>query len=179
MAKKTIVRIRPKPKHPATVTAKIRRVLPIPGFPDYFVSESGKVYSEKSGFRRQLRTSANNVGFLAVRLHRTGRRPINNLVHHLVLLAFVGPRPPGQMARHRDGNPQNNQLSNLTYRRRSRENGAPPMIVRLTTLQVKEIKASLAENGSLAAQRALAEKYGKSLGVIAGIRYGKTWKNVK
>lgn len=36
-------------------------------------------------------------------------------VHHLVLLAFVGPRPDGQLARHLDDDPANNRLTNLAY----------------------------------------------------------------
>lgn len=37
------------------------------------------------------------------------------LVHHLVLLAFVGPRPTGAECNHRDGNPFNNAATNLAW----------------------------------------------------------------
>jgi hypothetical protein len=37
------------------------------------------------------------------------------LVHHLVLEAFVGPRPDGQECRHLDDNRQHNKLSNLEW----------------------------------------------------------------
>jgi hypothetical protein len=36
-------------------------------------------------------------------------------VHHLVLLAFVGPRPSGMECCHGDGNNGNNKLSNLRW----------------------------------------------------------------
>jgi hypothetical protein len=36
-------------------------------------------------------------------------------IHQLVLEAFVGPRPPGLVACHFDGNPSNNHLSNLRW----------------------------------------------------------------
>lgn len=36
-------------------------------------------------------------------------------VHHLVLLAFVGPRPDGQEGCHFDGNPANNSATNLRW----------------------------------------------------------------
>ncbi|MGH3845534.1 MAG: HNH endonuclease [Pseudonocardiaceae bacterium] len=40
---------------------------------------------------------------------------LRNLVHHLVLTAFVEPRPPGKEGRHLDRNPGNNHLSNLRW----------------------------------------------------------------
>lgn len=36
-------------------------------------------------------------------------------VHQLVMLAFVGPCPPGMEVRHLDSNPRNNVLANLAY----------------------------------------------------------------
>lgn len=36
-------------------------------------------------------------------------------VHVLVALAFIGPRPPGLVVRHLDGNTRNNVLSNIAY----------------------------------------------------------------
>lgn len=36
-------------------------------------------------------------------------------VHHLILHAFVGPRPEGMCVRHLDGNSTNNRLENLAY----------------------------------------------------------------
>jgi hypothetical protein len=35
--------------------------------------------------------------------------------HQLIMLAFVGERPRKRLVRHIDGNPRNNQLSNLCY----------------------------------------------------------------
>ena len=35
--------------------------------------------------------------------------------HHVVLTAFVGPRPVGTEVCHRDGNPANNRLGNLRW----------------------------------------------------------------
>jgi hypothetical protein len=36
-------------------------------------------------------------------------------VHHLVLEAFVGPRPPGRLGLHNDGAPSHNWVSNLRW----------------------------------------------------------------
>jgi hypothetical protein len=37
------------------------------------------------------------------------------LIHKLILLTFVGPRPAGLQTRHKNGNPRDNRLSNLLY----------------------------------------------------------------
>jgi hypothetical protein len=37
------------------------------------------------------------------------------LVHHLVLEAFVGPRPDGQVGCHFDDDPRNNRVENLRW----------------------------------------------------------------
>jgi hypothetical protein len=50
-------------------------------------------------------------GYLVVALGHRG----TIYVHHLVLLAFVGPRPAGRQAAHGDGHRTNNLLSNLRW----------------------------------------------------------------
>lgn len=59
---------------------------------------------------RLLRPTPDLDGYLTVRVDGKTRR-----VHRLVMLAFVGPRPPGLQIRHLDGNNQHNDLSNLKY----------------------------------------------------------------
>lgn len=44
-----------------------------------------------------------------------GPAPEYRYVHHLVLEAFVGPRPAGQEGLHGDGNPANNRAANLRW----------------------------------------------------------------
>lgn len=53
-------------------------------------------------------------GYLRVGMRYGGRRH-RELVHRLVLLAFVGPCPEGMEARHVDGNPTHNHVSNLAW----------------------------------------------------------------
>lgn len=48
-----------------------------------------------------------------------GKQVTNMRVHNLVLMAFIGPRPPGMFGLHRDDNPDNNQLLNLRWGTRS------------------------------------------------------------
>lgn len=49
-----------------------------------------------------------------VSIHQDGKQS-TRLVHHLVLEAFVGPRPVGMEACHGDGDASNNTLSNLRW----------------------------------------------------------------
>lgn len=52
--------------------------------------------------------------YLAVTLSRGGVSETRQ-VHHLVLEAFVGPRPPGTLACHFDDDHENNTLGNLRW----------------------------------------------------------------
>lgn len=54
-------------------------------------------------------------GYQLVRLKQIGEKTRTISVHRLVLLAFVGPCPDGMECCHADGNPANNQLSNLRW----------------------------------------------------------------
>jgi hypothetical protein len=61
-----------------------------------------------------LKPSRTSLGYYCVVLHRDGRR-FWRLVHQLVLEAFVGPRPPGFVACHKDGDRGNNSVGNLRW----------------------------------------------------------------
>jgi hypothetical protein len=104
------------------------RWLPIPGFEgSYEVSDQGRVKSlnrivaccgpikgaypsTKKG--RVLAPGSMPGGHLSVSL---GWGFGSRCVHELVLLAFTGPAPPKTEARHRDGDPTNNRLANLSW----------------------------------------------------------------
>ena len=102
---------------------------PVPGFDRYYeVSDEGEVRSldrtvahGKHGFTtyrgRVLKARPTKGGYLLVALsYGTKRRAI--YVHHLVLLAFVGPRPPAEgrsEIRHLNGDKRDNRLTNLAY----------------------------------------------------------------
>jgi hypothetical protein len=87
---------------------------PIPGFPDYEVSDLGQVASLKRGEREILAGGKTEMGYRNVLLYRDGRR-VGRRVHQLVALVFHGPRPEGLVIRHLDGNQLNNAASNLRY----------------------------------------------------------------
>ena len=54
-----------------------------------------------------------NLDRLVVNLYSD--KPVKHYVHHLVLEAFVGPRPPGMESCHWDDDPSNNRLENLRW----------------------------------------------------------------
>lgn len=97
---------------------------PIPGFPDYEVSSLGNVRSwiGPGGTSGRLRLTVPRVraqtltadGYFRLNIERKAR-----LVSHLVALAFLGERPPGEQVRHLNGNPQDNRAANLAYGTRS------------------------------------------------------------
>src|SRR4029077_20216555 len=97
---------------------------PIPGYEGcYEVSDYGRV---KSLARKDTFGSGRRVAQKNLKINIGGRRPVfylsqvplsgrSKLVHRLMMLAFVGPPPPGKQVCHRDGNRLNNKLSNLRY----------------------------------------------------------------
>ncbi len=98
------------------------RWLPIDGELGYEVSDHGRVRSyakpgrgiglyEKPKILKPSSDGPSVKKYLKVALRRGNHRK----VHHLVLEAFVGPRPPNTECRHLDGNPKNNKLDNLCW----------------------------------------------------------------
>ena len=62
---------------------------------------------------KQLAQTWNGHHF-QVHLMRDAKK-FTRYVHHLVLEAFVGPRPPGMSGLHRDDDPANNHVDNLYW----------------------------------------------------------------
>lgn len=100
---------------------------PIPGWEgSYEVSDHGRVRSvdrivtTRTGVRKRyqgrvLALTADRSGHLAVSLGRAK----DKAVHRLVLEAFIGPSTERQECCHNDGDPTNNNLSNLRWGSRS------------------------------------------------------------
>lgn len=102
----------------------------VPGFPGYRVWNDGVVESclvrKSDGYRlwfvatdrwRHLRPETMKRGEKMAHLFNPGDGVgrTRRLVHHLVLEAFVGPRPEGEQCAHLDGNPSNNCVENLAW----------------------------------------------------------------
>lgn len=85
----------------------------IPDYPGYFVSKEGDVFSKRLKWRK-LKPIVKKGGYLQVSL--TKDRTLKSFtVHYLVALVYFGPRPQGLHICHNDGNPKNNNVSNLRY----------------------------------------------------------------
>lgn len=89
-------------------------LFPIPGFPDYAVTADGRVWSCKRGPWRELTQHRHKQGYKLVTLCNDGRQR-KLLVHSLIALVFIGPRPPGLEVDHKDTDNSNNAATNLQY----------------------------------------------------------------
>lgn len=88
---------------------------PVPGFP-YEVSSTGFVRNARTGYvLTPMRTGTRRRGAQRSKVRFSTRPRIDFDVAHLVLTAFVGPRPPGHVAMHADDNSANNAASNLRW----------------------------------------------------------------
>lgn len=105
----------------------LERWLPIPGWEAYYlVSDQGRVRSlprvimRWNGSPLTIRgrimrpATPSQAGYWRVNLMRDGVHH-TRLVHTLVAETFLGPKPERMEVCHGDGNPRNNNLTNLRY----------------------------------------------------------------
>lgn len=162
----------------------------IPGFPGYAASSDGNIWSRQDGpdgpsWRlKKLSKTAN--GYLVTGL-TVGGVTKTYLVQRLVLLAFVGPCPPGMEAAHDDGNRENNTLANLRWATptenqgdRRRHGTAPTGTAngraKLDEAAVVELATDVVERGMSVADA--AKKYGVSGFSVRAVVSGKSWPHV-
>lgn len=111
-------------------STSVERWLPVPGHSSYEVSDLGRVRSVDrfiesiEGWRRftpgcvlkpQLRTVNQSQPWATPRWTVCLNAHKRRYIAHLVLEAFVGPRPLGMDACHNDGDSLNDQLGNLRW----------------------------------------------------------------
>lgn len=154
----------------------------IPGFPDFKITRTGKVWSITNKKWLKVRLW---VGYLCVNLcNKVGYTQRH--LHRLLLETFVEPCPPGMECRHLDGDPLNNNLENLKWGThyenvqdtvlhntftRGEKNG------KLVNNQVVEIRR-LWSTG-VANQIMLAKQFGVSNAAIHNLVKYKTYREVK
>ncbi len=158
---------------------------PIPGYEGlYEISALGVVKSlAREGTRGRFlynNTEPSGTRYKYVFLCKDGV-PKRYRVHTLVLMAFVGPRPKGKVARHLDSNPANNSIINLSWgtpkenMADERARGFGPLrnfkftaedIIRIRRLRGKMRQIDIASD------------YDVSLGAIRNIHQGKTWRHI-
>jgi hypothetical protein len=159
----------------------------------YEVSDLGRVRSldhvviRRNGYPQTIRGRIKKTplvaGYPSLVLHDRGTRS-TLYVHHLVVGAFIGPRPPGKEVAHWDGDETNVTLSNLRYatpiendadkiRHGTRTEGSRNGQARLTDQQVREIR----RRSALGERRCdLAEEFGISAVNITNIVHGRIWR---
>jgi len=132
------------------------------------------------------------LGYRKVVLRFSGKRKCI-FVHHLVLLAFVGPCPKGMVCRHfPDANPSNNRLENLQWGT-PKENTADRIVHgtdfcrerhpmhKLTESQIAHMRQLYSEEPKWKkpkkwSLRALASHFGISLSQACRIVRNESWK---
>jgi hypothetical protein len=148
----------------------------IPGHDGYRASRDGKVLAASGTVMRPMRTPSGHQYVIT-----RARKKL--WVHHAVLLAFVGPRPSGQECRHLDGNPDNNDVSNLAWGTRTQNMrdkaahgteryGEAKPNHRITADQARAIRADSRPS------RAVGREYGISHTAVLRIRRGDRWRTV-
>ena len=111
--------------------ANSERWVPLPGYVgSYEVSDMGNVrsldrsYIDTTGRHYFLKGAPlvardePKTGYRIVKLSKSGKQKTLR-IHRLVMLAFSGQPPEGQEVCHNDGDPTNNELTNLRYGTRS------------------------------------------------------------
>lgn len=147
---------------------------PIPGWPMYFISKSGNVYSQK--VRKILKQQTAKKGYKRITLmQKSGKKTLT--VHRLVLLTFVGKPPPNlPEIRHKNSNPADNRLENLEYCTAQQNTDDKYFqnrrFQKLTALQAQAIARDRRP------YKEIAKEYGLSRSSVSDIKCGLVWAKV-
>ncbi len=87
----------------------------IEGYPDYLISDQGRVKSLKCGKIKLLKLSERGDGYLGVALYGKGGDRGLFSIHRLVMAIFIGSCPEGKECNHRNGNKTDNRVENLEW----------------------------------------------------------------
>jgi hypothetical protein len=167
----------------------------VSGFPDYEVSDRGRVRRITDAFwgrwrTKTLRTPAGFFlkaypinGYPVVALFKNGKR-YNKGIHILICTAFHGEKPtPNHEVAHWDGDRTNFSINNLRWVT-AKENCEDGIRLGRTQRGEKSYRAKLNANNILEIRRLLgsgqrlvsiANEYGVTPECIASIRDGKSW----
>lgn len=173
------------------------RWMPVSGYEGrYEVSDLGRVRSLRlvgGGVNRPRPTP------MLLRQHERGGYPSVCLsiggqskscaTHLLVAAAFIGPRPPGMVARHLDGDRCNPALANLAYGTQAeneadkiahgtRRFGEAASGVRLTEDRVRDILRLYRPGSTSNGAPALARLYGVHAATVQHIVAGRSWRHI-
>jgi hypothetical protein len=174
---------------------KARRFTRIDGFPGYWVTHWGEVYSFRKfggGFQRdkplrRLNPLKTNNRYLTVVLTNEEGRRIQKTIHSLVLESFDGPRPNGFVCRHLDGNSLNNHIDNLQWgtdqenaddrlRHGTQVRCEKQHLAKLNAADVLEIRRLW--DTTRIQQKELAERFNTTQANISMVVLRKTWIHI-
>ena len=113
-AQTAVIEARPGPQTTAVITEEWRPVVNFEGC--YEVSSQGRIRNMRTG--HVLIGGESGKGYRTVSLRAPSRKE-RKYIHHVVLEAFVGPRPSGLEAAHCNGVRDDNRLINLRWDTRS------------------------------------------------------------
>lgn len=156
----------------------------VPGFPSFRVSAAGTVWGLFRGRWRRRRggiVSSNGVKYRCVILKMDDGKDLRVPVHKLVLLAFHGPRPAGQVARWRDGDRLNCRADNLSWgpRPRGAEAGALAGVNHPRSIYTADQVRSIREGREKRVPAwLLAKLYGGSKATVERAARGVTYRDV-
>lgn len=167
-----------KTETPRTIETPDGTAQAIPAFPGYFVTVDGKVWSTLRAVPIRMKTHRDQQSNLALGLSVNGHRTVRT-VQRLMMEAYVGPRPVGHVASHRNGDPKDNQLGNLVWRLRQQRHdfaahGEDSSRAKLTEAQAKGIL-----DDSETSHADLARRYQVTDKEIFNIRHRRKWKHIE
>ncbi len=149
----------------------------------YRVSSMGRVFSVVRNRMRSL--NPDRKGYIAIDLWKGGEKSWRR-VHHLVLLAFVGARPPRHECAHLNGCPSDNRSINLEWvtskeNARHREEhgrtarGSRNGNVSLTERKVLKIRKQIGEGCTMSS---MSKAYRVNESTINRINNGESWRHI-
>lgn len=160
---------------------------PVVGFEGYYeVSDLGRVCSVRTNHgnprRRMRKPSLTHDGYERLELSRPGCKAKKH-VSHMVLEAFVGPRPEGHQACHGPVGLRGNRLSNLRWdtvranyddivnagSRKGERHG----MVSISEEVARQIKIAASDASRLA--RDIADEFSTTVHIVRNIRNSKSW----
>jgi hypothetical protein len=164
---------------------------PIPGFPGYYATRDGRIFSDRTGELVEKKQQVDEEGYHFVNLRTgVGRKTVKMVpVHKCVLLAFVGPKPTEEHeCRHLDRNPANNHVDNLCWGTRMenhadavrhgtavhlrwKEDPTTHPKHKLTNVQAEAIRRLRADGWTTTA---LAKEFGVTQSYVSAICNGRT-----
>lgn len=83
-------------------------------FPNYFISENGKVFSNKTGKLKELKPMQTRNGYWYIDMMKNNKR-VRKAIHRLVCYHYCEGYFEGAEVNHKDANTSNNHYTNLEW----------------------------------------------------------------